>query len=687
MTKSRAYNLASLLDINGLINSTMVPSDVLEFTGYLNFPLLGLNGKIYVDTSANKLYRWNGTLYAEITSGGVPGPQGVPGLQGPPGPPGPAGEAAASAIDITGNAATATNVPYSGLTGPVPIWNQDTLGTAANITNTSNSTLRTLSALSLPGSQVVGNISGDAANITGTYTGTVTSSQVIAGLGFTPENPANKGTAGGYVPLDGTAKIATNYLPSYVDDVVEYANLGALPTSGETGKIYVALDTNKTYRWTGSVYVEISPSPGSTDAVAEGSTNLYFTNERAVSALAGAIVAVKTEAASSAAADTEVDNVLYVAKNGSDTNNGKSLANPYLTIKAALAAATAKTTVFVKSGDYTENNPVTVPRNVSIVGDNLRTVSITPQNPTQDIFWLSNASYITGVTFRGHLEPSAAVAFNPNGSAGMITTSPYVQNCTSSTTTGCGMRINGDYVTGNRSMVLDSYTQINQGGIGIHILNKGYAQLVSLFTICTSHSVKCESGGFCSITNSNTSFGTYGLYADGVSSALQAGFASGETQIGDTIVIAGLSTYQPAINNVVQFAGDAAYYTIIAATRTSNGQCSLQFDTQVAGAVTNGTVATFYQRSFIGASGHSFEYVGTGISLVTALPQAGGVPVQANEVIAINGGKVFYTSTDQKGDFRIGADLTFNRASGTITGETFNKSMFAVMTPYILAIS
>jgi len=394
-----------------------------------------------------------------------------------------------------------------------------------------------------------------------------------------------------------------------------------------------------------------------------------------------------TNVINTVAADSEVDNVLYVAKNGSDSNNGKSLAKPFLTIKAALAVATAKTTVFVKSGEYIEINPVTIPANVAIVGDNLRTVTIKPTTTTSDIFYVNNGSYVTGVTFRDHVSPAAAIAFNPNGSAGLITTSPYVQNCSSITTTGCGMRINGAYVTGLKSMVVDAYTQINQNGIGIHIINQGYAQLVSVFTVCTSFGVKCESGGSCSITNSNSSFGTYGLYADGVSAALKVAASNGASQIGDTIVINGLTTYQPAINTVVQFTGDANYYTIIGATVTAGGQSSVQFDQEVAAPIANGTVATFYQRSFISASGHTFEYVGSGTNLTTALPQAGGVPVQANEVTSVNGGKVFFTSTDQRGDFRIGADLTFNRASGTITGRTFNKSLFAVMTPYILAIS
>ena len=61
------------------------------------------------------------------------------------------------------------------------------------------------------------------------------------------------------VPLNSDSKIDAIYLPSYVDDVVEYVNLAAFPTTGETGKIYVALDTNKIYRWSGSTYIEISP--------------------------------------------------------------------------------------------------------------------------------------------------------------------------------------------------------------------------------------------------------------------------------------------------------------------------------------------------------------------------------------------------------------------------------------------
>lgn len=91
---------------------------------------------------------------------------------------------------------------------------------------------------------------------------------------------ARKNEPNGYCGLDANGKVASTQLPSYVDDVVEYAGTSQLPGSGETGKIYVTLDTAKIYRWSGSAYVEISPSPGSTDSVTEGSTNLYFTTAR-----------------------------------------------------------------------------------------------------------------------------------------------------------------------------------------------------------------------------------------------------------------------------------------------------------------------------------------------------------------------------------------------------------------------
>ena len=69
-----------------------------------------------------------------------------------------------------------------------------------------------------------------------------------------------KGANSGVATLDATGKVPASQLPSFVDDVIEVANYAALPAEGEGSKIYVTLDDNKTYRWGGSAYVEISAS-------------------------------------------------------------------------------------------------------------------------------------------------------------------------------------------------------------------------------------------------------------------------------------------------------------------------------------------------------------------------------------------------------------------------------------------
>lgn len=91
---------------------------------------------------------------------------------------------------------------------------------------------------------------------------------------------SEKGAANGVAPLGADSKVPPAYLPSYVDDALEYANFAGFPGTGTAGVIYIALDTGKIYRWGGSAYAEISASPGSTDAVPEGATNLYFTVAR-----------------------------------------------------------------------------------------------------------------------------------------------------------------------------------------------------------------------------------------------------------------------------------------------------------------------------------------------------------------------------------------------------------------------
>jgi len=110
-----------------------------------------------------------------------------------------------------------------------------------------------------------------------------------------------RGVSGGIPTLDEFARIPASQLPSYVDDVLEYPTREDFPATGEGGKIYIAVNQGtqanptRQYRWTGSVYAEINPSPGTTDALTEGSTNLYFSEHRVRNTvLTGLSLAVST---------------------------------------------------------------------------------------------------------------------------------------------------------------------------------------------------------------------------------------------------------------------------------------------------------------------------------------------------------------------------------------------------------
>lgn len=156
---------------------------------------------------------------------------------------------------------------------------EQNLNALAGRTAAENKSLRTL---------INGNLASLAALATTAKTNLVAAINELVTSVAGKESLSNKGAANGYAPLDGSTKIPSTYLPGYVDDVLEYANVAALPATGEPGKIYLTLDTTpaKEHRWTGSQYQELTSSPGSSDAVPEGSTNKYFTDSRAIAALA-----------------------------------------------------------------------------------------------------------------------------------------------------------------------------------------------------------------------------------------------------------------------------------------------------------------------------------------------------------------------------------------------------------------
>ena len=93
--------------------------------------------------------------------------------------------------------------------------------------------------------------------------------------------------------------------------------------------------------------------------------------------------------------DFSISNVLYVTADGDDTNTGKKLGEAKATISAAVGIATEGTVIKVSAGTYLENNPILLPEQISIVGDNLREVTIVPQNANSDLFYVNNGNYVS----------------------------------------------------------------------------------------------------------------------------------------------------------------------------------------------------------------------------------------------------------------------------------------------------
>ena len=295
-------------------------------------------------------------------------------------------------------------------------------------------------------------------------------------------------------------------------------------------------------------------------------------------------------------AGATVTNILYVTKDGSDTNTGRKLGDAKATIAGAIAAAGAGTVIKISAGSYVENNPVIIPEQVSIIGDSLREVSVSPQN-TGDLFHVANGNYIAEMSFVGAANTGAVFAFNPS-QVGYFNQSPYIQNCTNFIPNSIGLKIDGSKAIGPlKSMVLDSYTQYNQGGIGASITNEGYAQLVSMFTICDDIAIFCGSGSACDLTNSNSSFGNYGLVADGVGPKKYTGIiTTAAASDSDTFV---LDLNVPTLN-----VSNALYDNvsgIVTVTTSSNHNLNvgmgvsiskLKFTCSSANAVTNYNIST-----------------------------------------------------------------------------------------------
>lgn len=165
-------------------------------------------------------------------------------------------------VDSKGRVTTGSTLVVSDLPNNIPTSKISGLGTAATAnTGTGQGNVPTIQSGGKLLASIIPDLSGVYVPISTKVNGKPLSSSVTLDADDVGAIPASqKGAAGGVAELDSSGKVPSSQLPSYVDDVLEYESKSSFPVAGETGKIYVAKDTNLTYRWSGSAYVEISKS-------------------------------------------------------------------------------------------------------------------------------------------------------------------------------------------------------------------------------------------------------------------------------------------------------------------------------------------------------------------------------------------------------------------------------------------
>ena len=423
--------------------------------------------------------------------------------------------------------------------------------------------------------------------------------------------------------------------------------------------------------------------------------------------------------------------VVYVdSVNGNDSFDGHRIINPMKTIKAAVASASAGWIIKVVPGVYQEILPIDITvANLSIVGEAQRSCFVhpTPATETQIMFRCNSGTYIDGFTFAGLKATGTrgGNAIDSDATYGLPTSqgwvagfypgcsikkSPYINNCTNFADSGINNAAfdpnnyagtGGDLTSGPagggiivdgslpsvssplRSFVVNEFTQVCLDGPGLLVCNNGYAQAVSFFGLFCHYHAKALSGGQINMEVGTTDFGRYGLIADGKSSAaIFTATANGAASASATTFAinaptAGGSWFggatRPAINMLVQIGSDiypilsstangAGWNVVISRPNPSNRAQNLGLINSHA----NGAAVSFFLRSMVSTASHTMEYAGSGCDY-NALPENGGVPNETNEVVNRNNGKVWLTSTDQSGKFKVGDTFNVDQQTGFVT--------------------
>lgn len=468
---------------------------------------------------------------------------------------------------------------------------------------------------------------------------------------------------------------------------------------------------------------------------------------------------------------TESNSVFYVAPHGTDgAAYGKNMATPFASVRYACDNAPAGSTIFVKTGTYSEQLPITIPANTAIVGDNQRTVVIQPKSGNSDdgvtpnnqatMFLMSNGSILNKLTFKGMTgwvpgttaedvttSTIKGVVVRLNPASPITTKSPYVLECAFIGSGAIGALIDGSvHSTGAKTMIFHGYTVITDNGVGYWVKDGGKAEIVSCFTYYAYFGYTASGGGFIRALNGNNSYGTWGATARGFDAGetpatgalygqqINFVYQGGNINVGDTVTgpsgSATVTNVQTTANKVYVTGatgtftlGDALTFTSGGTGTTSAGalenqkgfilvmnnltaapipgqSISIAGDTyayviqSTQGTWTNsssvvavvlaqekptgsasGTVTTLRSMySQVRLTGHDFLSIGTGGVTTTNYPGTPTQPAaQGNEVDEAYPGRVYYVSTDQNGNFRVGEYFRIDQATGRAT---LNASAF-----------
>lgn len=202
--------------------------------------------------------------------------------------------------------------------------------------------------------------------------------------------------------LDSDNKVKSQYLPSYVDDVLEFASKSAFPATGESGKIYVALDTNKTYRWGGSAYVEISASLalGETSGTAyEGSKGKA--NADAIAVLQGYFSSGILKAANMSGANIKTALGTTAVNRATGDASGNTITSTYARVKSYTITLSGTATTYTSAYDWADKNLVATlyDANDNVVLTDMQIVT-------------SNSKYGIKVTFAVHTTATYRLVVN-----------------------------------------------------------------------------------------------------------------------------------------------------------------------------------------------------------------------------------------------------------------------------------